>query len=245
MPSKDCTVYLTHGLAGRDQDVDLLVQLFEESQVSAIETANPALDLISFVQDCSEFWVINAGNPPAEPVEAWRYDFPPKNNSLGLHSSPSSVPNELPQILPRASSTPSGNVTPNTSTRDNLPKYAGAQCGPSHIPTFSHNDSNPRPIWPNATTGYSNHEMYQLSQEKTIAGFAYLVPSSAFPDALHFQEYNIGIILRQHWRGQGVAEKALHLALDLAFARTDVHRVQAQLIDCYKNDKALTLFTRM
>ncbi|KAJ3556210.1 hypothetical protein NP233_g12032 [Leucocoprinus birnbaumii] len=55
----------------------------------------------------------------------------------------------------------------------------------------------------------------------------------------------MGIILCPEWRSRGVATKALQLVLEHVFSQPNVHRVQAQLIDCYKNVQALTLFTRM
>lgn len=186
-----------------------------------METANPALDLISFAQNCSDFWVINIGDSVSKAVIVQKppsFDQvgrAPPNNCLGLHPTPCSMPSHEPE--------PPFGVEGTAS----LPYQA-----PNPQPTDRHAE-------------YSSLDVYRPSEDKNIAGFIYLLPSSHSQDTLHFEEYNVGIILRPHWRGLGVAEKAMRLALDVVFARQDVHRVQARLIDCYENDKAFTFFTRM
>ncbi len=228
MQSENPTVYLTRRLEGRDQHIELLSQLFEESQVVTVETANPVLDFISFAQDCTEFWVINA----VDQAKAAADNPPPgeePSNSLGLLPTSefgySTAPNPRPPVDPDS-----------IERLDELLHIRGTRAAFGSSAARQPHRSRP---W------YTNEEINQLTQDKNIAGFIYLVPSSAYPDALRFQEFNIGIILRPQWRDRGVGAMALRLALNLIFSNQEVHRVQAQLIDCYRNDKALTLFTRM
>lgn len=226
MQSEKLTVYLTRRLEGRDQHIELLSQLFEESQVATVETADPALDFISFAQDCTDFWIINAvdsAKAAAEdpsPDDSWPEEE--STNSLGL--------------LPASQFGSSAAHPRNLGAQWRFAELLGAHATPT---TSSTNGSDQTRPW------CTRDEIYQLTQDKNIAGFIYLLPSAAYPDSLHFQEFNIGVVLRPQWRGRGVGREALRLALDLIFASPEVHRVQAQLIDCYRNDKALTLFTRM
>lgn len=247
MSSNDMSVYLTRGLEGRDQHIDLLSQLFEESQVVAVETANPALDLISFAQDCTQFWVISAVNATATQAEPQTDDVPlvTSANSLGLvHPPPSG--NFAGSSLRSGDDTLNETATAGSSVQERFANYLDTVDGTNASNTSAAVQYDAvSGAESHVGAGYASEEIYQLSQEKNVAGFIYLLPSSAYPDALHFEEYNIGIMLHPQWRGRGIAERALYLALDLVFSKPHVHRVQAQLIDCYKNDKALTLFTRM
>jgi RimJ/RimL family protein N-acetyltransferase len=237
-------VYLTRGLVGRDQDIDLFEQIFELSQLVTVETANPALDLISFAHNCSEFWVINTGHsvpsavivqetPPGQSVST------PPNNCLGLHTTPCPAPShELPHMNASHES-----ITEDANLGEPLMEYPEPPHGAEDAASLTHQAPNLQ--LRNRNTGYSSFDVDRPSEDKNIAGFIYLQPSSHSQDELHFEEYSVGVILRPHCRGLGVAEKAMHLALDVAFAHHDVHRVQARLINCYENDKAFTFFTRM
>jgi len=241
MPSQEFGIYLTQGLQGRDDQIDVLVDLFEQSQAVTVETANPMLDLISFAQDCTEFWLIDVDNAclTAQNLNdnvQGEFMF---TNSLGLYLSDPSKPthtttkpldtnisNECQQQL---SSHPSSLTVSCKTTGIN----ATMQC----------HASRPSPqLFPST---FYTRDNFRHSSDMNLAGFVYLLPSSTYPDVLHFQEYNIGIVLLPKWRNRGVAARTLYLAIDLAFSKPNVHRVQAQLTDCYKNIQALRLFTRM
>ncbi|KAF9444011.1 hypothetical protein P691DRAFT_808000 [Macrolepiota fuliginosa MF-IS2] len=236
MASSDLRVRLTRGLEGRDQHIDFLSQLFEESQMVSVEIANPALDLISFAQDCRGFWVVTVADTAPE-HDDW---FPEEHtNSLGLVSGPSSSNSSAKPSLRSIDGTLNGTAPTRSGSVDRF-----------HWSTSSNTSTtiqldNVSQAEPYTGTGYASDEIYQPNQKEDVAGFVYFLPSSAYPDALHFEEYNIGIVLHSYWRGRGVATKALYVALESIFSHPDVHRVQAQLIDCYNNDKALTLFTRI
>jgi len=62
MPLQNFGVYLTQGLQERDNQIDLLIDLFEKSQTVTVETANLMLGLFLFAQDCTEFWLIDVDN---------------------------------------------------------------------------------------------------------------------------------------------------------------------------------------
>jgi hypothetical protein len=248
MPSKELGVYLT-GLEGKDDNVDLLMHLFEESQTLTVETASPMLDLISFAQDCREFWVIVADEIPAS-GEAPLSERPPEEltNSLGLYPShPSSFNEPTPSNFEGRDYTPAESSTVDPGRQHRFSNYLDTVLAPtpnsSTDATLQHMSRDPSTLSPPSAL-YTEDDCRRTLNEN-VAGFIYLLPSSAYPDALHFEEYNIGIILCPEWRNKGVAQRALHLALDHVFSQRDVHRVQAQLIDCYKNAQALTLFTRM
>lgn len=226
MASNELNVYLTRGLEGRGDQIDLLAHFFEQSQTLTVETANPMLDLISFALDCTEFWIINVNEGTPIPVQAPLETWPQEEftnsleNPLGEHNAPVDIEHEQPSSHLDTMIAPQPTPTGNNAT---------PQCGPT-----------PPDLPPSAL-----YDEYPPTPDKNVAGFVYLLPSSAYPDALHFQEYNIGIFLRPEWRNRGVAARALHSALDHVFSQPNVHRIQAQVIDCYKNVQALTLFTRM
>ncbi|XP_006463970.1 hypothetical protein AGABI2DRAFT_180118 [Agaricus bisporus var. bisporus H97] len=224
-------VYLTRGLVGRDQDIDLFEQVFEESQVVTVETANPRLDLISFAQGCSDFWVINTGDSVSNAVIVQEPPLLP-NNCLGLHPTPGLTPPHEVALMHAGHES----ITDGAHLEESLMECPDTRYGVEDT-------ASPQPIDRNAA--YPSLDAYRPSEDKNIAGFVYLLPSSRSPDALYFEEYNVGIILRPYWRGLGVAEEAMRLALDVVFARHNVHRVQARLIDCYENDRAFAFFTRM
>ncbi|KXN85550.1 hypothetical protein AN958_11117 [Leucoagaricus sp. SymC.cos] len=248
MSSQELSVSLTRGLEGRDADIDLLSQLFEQSQTVTVETADPMLDLISFAQDCTNFWVINASCAKTQPVETPLSEWPSEEftNSLGLYPShPSGSYEPTPSIPEGTDDTPLQPLTVDPERQRRFSDYLDTAVGAT--PAASNATEQHAPISParSAPLPVDPSDGYEYRGDKNIAGFAYLLPSSAYPDALHFQEYNIGIILRPEWMNRGVAQRALYLVLDLVFSQPTVHRVQGQLIDCYKNSKALTLFTRM
>jgi len=251
MPSQDSGVYLTQGLQGRDDQIDVLIDLFEQSQTVTVETANPMLDLISFAQDCTEFWLVDvddarltAQNLNDDVQEEFMF-----TNSLGLYPSDplgSLEPTTSDPLKPNHITTkPDMNISnecqqqfsshPSSLARERETTGINAtlQCHASrHSPQLL------------PSTFYVGNN-FRHSSDMSLAGFIYLLPSSTYPDVLHFQEYNIGIILLPKWRNRDVAARTLYLAIDLAFSKPNVHRIQAQLIDCYKNIQALRLFTHM
>jgi len=241
MPLQDFGVYLTQGLQGRDDQIDVLVDLFEESQTVTVETANPMLDLISFAQDCTEFWLIDVDDArlTAQNLnDAIQEEFM-FTNALGLYPSDPLKPNHTTtkpldtnisnECQQQLSSHPSSLAIERKTTGINAtPQYHPSRLSPQLLPSAFYIGDN-----------------FRHSADISLAGFIYLLPSSTYPDILHFQEYNIGIVLLPKWRNRGVAARTLYSAIDLAFSKPNVHRIQAQLIDCYKNMQALRLFTRM
>lgn len=253
MVPRELGVYLTQGLQGRDDQIDLLVDLFEQSQMVTVETANPMLDLISFAQDCTEFWVIdveNAGLAFARDLQGDAQEGLSFTNSLGLFPS-----DPLGSIEPTPADPPKHSPKPDHTTTRPLDANALVK----RQQQFSSYSDSPFPLSSATKTGATLQYCglkpsppplcagydFRHSSDTSLAGFIYLLPSSTCPDALHFQEYNIGIILLPEWRNRGVAVRALHLAIDIAFSRLNVHRIQAQLIDCHKSIQGLGLFTRM
>jgi len=245
MPSQDFGVYLTQGLQGRDDQIDLLVDLFEQSQTVTVETANSMLDLISFAQDCTEFWLIDvddarltAQNLNDDVQEEFMF-----TNSLGLYHPLGSIePTTSDPLKPNDTSTKPLNISNECQQQFSSHPSSLARERGINATLRCHVSRHSPQLLP--STFYVG-DNFRHSSDTSLAGFIYLLPSSAYPDVLHFQEYNIGIILLPKWRNRDVAARTLYSAIDLAFSKPNVHRIQAQLIDCYKNIQALRLFTRM
>jgi hypothetical protein len=60
-------IILSPGLHDQDDNIDFLVGLFEKLQLATVETADPHLDLFTFVQSTYYFAVILERPPPPPP----------------------------------------------------------------------------------------------------------------------------------------------------------------------------------
>ena len=224
MPTETADILLSEGLAGQDDNIDILLRLWNELQSSAVDAAQaPIPDLFSFAESTCFLGVIMEKRKPdvnktiqpnwpaRSPEQSPAVDKPPHvapppyaAQFEKMHDDESLV-----ELWIREQLYGEGNRSPGAYGRDS--RGAGEAC--SH------------------------------SIQKSPIGLLYLIstPRVNAPAG----DTNIGIILDAASRGRGYARQALELVLTWAFDDVRFHRVQAAILESPEKPKALSLFTQM
>ncbi|KAF4563809.1 hypothetical protein EYR36_003051 [Pleurotus pulmonarius] len=235
-------MYLSPGLLGQDDNFDKLSALWEQLQMYTIETADPALDLMTFVGNAHYFAVIMLEcRPKTEKQKAVSNYTDPKTSQAptvsDLWASQPSIPSTSFAALPDDTYSPA-----------RFPADAPfkANWGPPII-DWRAPSTQDAGQWPTTYRRTENEPVYYDVWHPTTTheaiGMVYLIvtPRKHGPPG----ELNIGMILEEKYRRQGYGSEVVRQMLVKAFEEDKYHRVQASLVHTLNKDAAMTMYTQM
>ncbi|KAF4581283.1 hypothetical protein EYR40_002869 [Pleurotus pulmonarius] len=221
-------MYLSSGLLGQDDNFDKLSALWEQLQMCTIETADPALDLMTFAGNAYYFGVIMVKSKMEEKKDGPRYT---NSRSMQIPSAPSTSFASPPEFV-HSPGQPLADFNANWGPP---PPYWGTS------PTYGTTQWSLR----SNATGYedSYHDGWKPTHE--AVGIVYLTITPRTSIHSPPGELNIGIILQENARRRGFGSKVVRQMLVKAFEERHFHRVQASLVHTLNKDAAMTMYTQM
>ncbi|KAF9493054.1 hypothetical protein BDN71DRAFT_1450754 [Pleurotus eryngii] len=226
-------VYLSPGLLGQDDNFDKLSALWEQLQLCTVETADPALDLMTFVGNAYYFAIIMVESKIESKKAVRKF-----SNSKATQTP---IAGKFWASQP---SMPSTSFAPPPEYSYSLAQSpAGLKANLGGLPSYDANQwSLPHDATDNKSTYYDDWEPATTHE---AIGMVYLTVTPCTSIRSPPGELNIGIILEETARRRGYGSEVVRQMLVKAFEEGNFHRVQASLVHTLNKDAAMTMYTQL
>jgi hypothetical protein len=247
---------LSQGLQGQDDNIEMLLKLWDELQSSSVDVAQaPVPNLFAFAESAFFFAVIMQKKKPDAKADKGNAKQMNMSFDAPAHSGPVNLFEKNYRDESRFGPSSTGEVmvpidtehAPEVFSTDEWDtivadaELAGAYRDLHHYPS-SHPNVYEIPDM-GISSAVSPFNKFLSPPTQSPIGLLYLTstPHTYAPAG----EMNIGIVLDAASRGRGYARQAIELVLTWVFEDVKFHRVQAAILDPSSRPRALTLFTQM